>query len=91
MHDPHRDATTLPMIPRVVESGMPLFAVCRGFQEMNVAYGGTLWQKVQDLPGMLDHREDKQRRSKCSTRRPTRWNSCRAESCAAWQAPIASW
>jgi putative glutamine amidotransferase len=60
MHDPHRDATTLPLIPRVVESGMPLFAVCRGFQEMNVAYGGTLSQKVQDLSGMLDHREDKQ-------------------------------
>jgi putative glutamine amidotransferase len=59
MHDPHRDATTLPMIPRVVASGMPLFAVCRGFQEMNVAYGGTLWQKVQEVPGMLDHREDK--------------------------------
>ena len=59
MHDPHRDATTLPMIPRVVESGMPLFAICRGFQEMNVAYGGTLWQKVQEQPGMRDHREDK--------------------------------
>ena len=61
MHDPHRDATTLPMIPRVVESGMPLFAICRGFQEMNVVYGGTLWQKVQEIPGKLDHREDKNR------------------------------
>jgi putative glutamine amidotransferase len=60
MHDPHRDATTLPLIPRVVEAGMPLFAICRGFQEMNVAYGGSLWQKVQEVPGMLDHREDKQ-------------------------------
>jgi len=59
VHDPHRDATTLPMIPRVISSGMPLFAICRGFQEMNVAYGGTLWQKVQEVPGMLDHREDK--------------------------------
>ncbi len=59
MHDPHRDATTLPMIPRVVESGMPLFAICRGFQEMNVVYGGSLWQKVQEQPGMRDHREDK--------------------------------
>jgi putative glutamine amidotransferase len=60
MHDPHRDATTLPMIPRVVAAGMPLFAICRGFQEMNVAFGGTLWQKVQDVPGMADHREDKE-------------------------------
>jgi len=60
LHDPHRDATTLPLIPRAIEAGMPLFAVCRGFQEMNVAFGGTLWQKVQDVPGMQDHREDKE-------------------------------
>jgi putative glutamine amidotransferase len=60
LHDPHRDATTLPLIPRVVAAGMPLFAVCRGFQEMNVAYGGTLWQKVQEVPGFADHREDKE-------------------------------
>jgi len=59
LHDPHRDATTLPLIPRVVAAGMPLFAVCRGFQEMNVAYGGTLWQKVQEVPGLADHRENK--------------------------------
>jgi putative glutamine amidotransferase len=59
LHDPHRDATTLPLIPRVVAEGLPLFAVCRGFQEMNVAFGGTLWQKVQDVPGMSDHRERK--------------------------------
>jgi putative glutamine amidotransferase len=60
LHDPHRDATTLPLIPRVIAAGMPLFAICRGFQEMNVAYGGTLWQKVQEQPGMGDHREDKE-------------------------------
>jgi putative glutamine amidotransferase len=44
----------------VIAAGMPLFAVCRGFQEMNVAFGGTLWQKVQDVPGMRDHRENKE-------------------------------
>jgi putative glutamine amidotransferase len=60
LHDPHRDDTTLPLIPRVIAAGMPLLAVCRGFQEMNVAFGGTLWQKVQEVPGMLDHREDKE-------------------------------
>jgi putative glutamine amidotransferase len=60
LHDPHRDATTLPLIPRVVAEGLPLFAVCRGFQEMNVAFGGTLWQKVQDVAGMRDHRERKE-------------------------------
>jgi len=60
LHDPHRDATTLPLIPRVVAAGMPLLAICRGFQEMNVAYGGTLWQKVQEVPGFADHRENKE-------------------------------
>jgi putative glutamine amidotransferase len=60
LHDPHRDQTTLPLIPRAVAMGLPLFAVCRGFQEMNVAFGGKLWQKVQDEPGMRDHREDKE-------------------------------
>jgi len=60
LHDPHRDQTTLPLIPRAIAAGIPLFAVCRGFQEMNVAFGGTLWQKVQDVPGMRDHREDKE-------------------------------
>ena len=58
MHDPHRDAITLPLIPRAVESGIPVFGVCRGFQEMNVAFGGSLHQKLQELPGNLDHRED---------------------------------
>ncbi len=57
-HDPHRDDTTLPLIPKVVEAGLPLLGICRGFQEMNVAFGGTLWQKVQDVPGLRDHRED---------------------------------
>ena len=60
LHDPHRDETTLSLIPRAIAAGLPLFAVCRGFQEMNVAFGGTLWQKVQDVPGMRDHREDKE-------------------------------
>ena len=58
-HDPQRDATTLPLIRRAVESGVPLLAVCRGYQEMNVAFGGTLHQKVQEVAGLMDHREDK--------------------------------
>lgn len=60
LHDAHRDATTLPMIPRVVRSGIPLLAVCRGFQEMNVAFGGTLWQKLHEVEGFNNHREDLQ-------------------------------
>ena len=59
LHDSWRDATTLPMIPRVIEAGLPLLAVCRGFQEMNVAFGGTLWQKLHEVQGHHDHREDK--------------------------------
>ena len=46
------------MIPVAVAAGMPVLAICRGFQEMNVAYGGTLWQSLHELPGHLDHRED---------------------------------
>lgn len=58
LHDPHRDATTLPLISRVVNAGMPLLAICRGFQEMNVAFGGTLWQKLHEVEGFANHRED---------------------------------
>ena len=58
LHDPHRDATTLPLIREAVAAGVPVLCICRGFQEINVAYGGTLHQKVQDEPGMSDHRED---------------------------------
>jgi putative glutamine amidotransferase len=57
-HDPARDATTLPLIPRAIEAGIPVLGVCRGFQEMNVACGGTLWQNVHEVPGHQVHHED---------------------------------
>jgi putative glutamine amidotransferase len=57
LHDPHRDETTLPLIPKAVAAGVPVLGICRGFQEMNVAFGGTLWQKLHDVPGHIDHRE----------------------------------
>jgi len=60
LHDPHRDATTLSLIPRAVAEGIPVFGVCRGFQEMNVALGGTLHQRVHEIAGFNDHREDKE-------------------------------
>ncbi|MCB8876716.1 gamma-glutamyl-gamma-aminobutyrate hydrolase family protein [Acidisoma silvae] len=50
-----RDAVTLPLIRATIELGMPLLGICRGFQEMNVALGGTLHQRLQDLPGRIDH------------------------------------
>ena len=59
LHDPERDATTLPLIPRAIEAGVPVLGICRGFQEMNVAFGGTLVQKLHERPGHLDHRENK--------------------------------
>jgi len=57
-HDPQRDATVLPLIPKAVNAGVPLFAICRGFQEMNVAYQGSLHQEVHTVEGKQDHRED---------------------------------
>lgn len=56
-HDPERDSTTLPLIRRAVAAGIPVLGICRGFQEMNVAFGGSLHQKVQEAPGFMDHRE----------------------------------
>lgn len=55
-YDPDRDATTLPLIRAAVERGVPLLAICRGIQEMNVALGGTLLTEVQDMEGRIDHR-----------------------------------
>ncbi len=58
LHDPHRDATTLPLIPGAIAAGVPVLGICRGFQEMNVAFGGTLHQRVHEVPGLMDHRDD---------------------------------
>lgn len=56
--DELRDATTFPLIRAALANGMPLLAICRGAQEVNVALGGTLHQAVHEVPGMMDHRED---------------------------------
>ena len=58
LHDSSRDATTLPLIPRAVAAGLPVLAICRGFQEMNVAFGGSLHQRLHEVPGYADHRDD---------------------------------
>jgi putative glutamine amidotransferase len=57
-HDPERDVNALALIPAAIRAGMPLFAVCRGFQEVNVAFGGKLYQHVHEVPGMQNHREN---------------------------------
>jgi putative glutamine amidotransferase len=55
-HDLERDATTLPLIRAAVKRGIPVLAICRGIQELNVALGGTLIQRVHVRTGMADHR-----------------------------------
>ncbi len=58
-HEPYdldRDATVFRLIPLALRMGVPLFAICRGFQELNVALGGTLITEAQERPGSLDHR-----------------------------------
>lgn len=55
--DPARDAVSLTLLPRILEAGVPFLGICRGFQELNVAFGGSLERAVHDQPGRLDHRE----------------------------------
>jgi putative glutamine amidotransferase len=55
-YDRRRDALALALVKTCVERGVPLFGVCRGFQEMNVAYGGSLHPEIRDLPGRMNHR-----------------------------------
>jgi putative glutamine amidotransferase len=55
-HDPARDETTLPLIHEALGQGLPLLAICRGMQELNVALGGNLHARVHELPERMDHR-----------------------------------
>lgn len=55
-YDERRDAMALELTRVCVERAIPIFAICRGFQEMNVAFGGTLHPEIRDLPGKLNHR-----------------------------------
>ena len=57
--DAHRDALTLALVKACIASDVPLLGVCRGFQEINVALGGTLHQQVHSVAGLQDHRENK--------------------------------
>lgn len=58
LHDPARDATTLGIVPLAIQKRVPVLAICRGLQEVNVALGGSLHQKVHEIPGFDDHREN---------------------------------
>ncbi|MGR3803628.1 gamma-glutamyl-gamma-aminobutyrate hydrolase family protein [Marinibacterium profundimaris] len=54
--DRARDAIALPLVRACVARGQPFLGVCRGFQEVNVAMGGTLYPEIRDLPGRMNHR-----------------------------------
>ena len=54
--DHNRDALTLPLIQACVDQAVPILGICRGFQEFNVAFGGTLHPEIRDLPGRMNHR-----------------------------------
>jgi putative glutamine amidotransferase len=54
--DEDRDALALPLILACVEQGIPILGICRGFQEFNVAFGGSLHPEIRDLPGRINHR-----------------------------------
>lgn len=55
-YDHDRDATSIPLIQKAIEKGIPVLAICRGLQELNVALGGTLATEIQNLDGRFDHR-----------------------------------
>ncbi|QLK60701.1 gamma-glutamyl-gamma-aminobutyrate hydrolase [Enterobacteriaceae bacterium Kacie_13] len=56
--DPGRDRLSMQLIRATLDKKIPLFAACRGLQELVVATGGSLHRKVHEVPGYMDHRED---------------------------------
>lgn len=78
--DPARDATSLALIRRAIDRGLPMLAICRGIQELNVALGGTLASEIQEQPGVWDHRkpDDANRDAAYAIRQPVhiREGSC---------------
>ena len=59
LQDEHRDSTSLPLLEAAIDAGTPVLCVCRGFQELNVALGGSLFQHIHEIAGRSDHRENK--------------------------------
>lgn len=82
-YDNARDATSLPLIRAAIEKGVPVLAICRGLQELNVALGGTLATEIQQLEGRMDHRapESDSQAERFALQHPVKIapNSCLAE------------
>ncbi len=82
-YDNARDATSLPLIRAAIEKGVPVLAICRGIQELNVALGGTLATEIQELEGRMDHRapESESQAERFAIQHPIKLNpnSCLAE------------
>ena len=55
-YDERRDAMALALVEACVSAGIPVFGICRGFQEMNVAFGGSLHPEIREIPGRMNHR-----------------------------------
>ena len=60
LRDPQRDNASFALIEAAIDLKLPTLGICRGFQELNVALGGSLHQQVQDMEGLMDHRENKE-------------------------------
>ena len=75
--DRGRDAITLPLVRACVDRGQPFLGICRGFQEVNVAMGGTLYPEIRDLPGRMNHRmpPDGTLEEKFALRHPVRFTN----------------
>jgi len=84
--DPNRDGITLPLIRAAVARGVPLLAICRGFQELNVALGGSLHQRLQDLPDRIDHSTPMQPSAKVRQGKSHGIRSSREDGCTSWPA-----
>ena len=74
--DPARDSLTLPLIRGAFARGVPLFAICRGLQEVNVAFGGSLFQAIHQQPDRRDHRERQHRSSRAPIWPGTHGDGC---------------
>lgn len=83
-HDLARDRLTLPLLQAAIAAGVPVFCICRGYQELNVALGGSLHQRVQEMPGYLDHREPEDAPWRCNTALVTLSASSQAGCSSAW-------